>query len=84
MHAQDRENYKHFQKCQAYQAAQELKATGKVKHIGISFHDTANILEMILSEHPEIEIVQIMLILIILVLKVRRFMKYVANLINLF
>ena len=27
MHAQDRENYKHFQKCQAYQAAQELKAT---------------------------------------------------------
>ena len=42
MHAQDRENYKHFQKCQAYQAAQELKATGKVKHIGISFHDTAN------------------------------------------
>jgi len=59
MHAQDRENYKHFQKCQAYQAAQELKATGKVKHIGISFHDTANILEMILSEHPEIEIVQI-------------------------
>ena len=59
MHAQDRENYKHFQKCQAYQAAQELKATGKVKHIGISFHDTATILEMILSEHPEIEIVQI-------------------------
>ena len=46
MHAQDRENYKHFQNV-VYQAAQELKATGKVKHIGISFHDTANILEMI-------------------------------------
>ena len=34
---------------------------GKIKHIGISFHDTADVLDMILSEHPEIEIVQIQL-----------------------
>ena len=61
MHAQDRNNYKHFMECNAYKVAQQLKEKGKIKHIGISFHDTADILEMILSEHPEIEIVQIQL-----------------------
>ena len=59
MHAQDRDNYKHFQKCEAYEVAQELKKEGKIKYVGISFHDTADILEMILKDHPEIEIVQI-------------------------
>ena len=61
MHAQDRENYKHFMKCNAYEVAKKLKENGKIKHLGISFHDTADILDMILSEHPEIEIVQIQL-----------------------
>ncbi len=59
MHAQDRTNYKHFMKCEAYEVAKELKSEGKIKHIGISFHDTADVLDMILGEHPEIEIVQI-------------------------
>lgn len=59
MHAQDREHYKKFQKCHAYEIAQDLKSEGKVKHVGISFHDTAEVLDMILTEHPEVEIVQI-------------------------
>ncbi len=59
MHSQDRENYKKFMKCNAYEIGKKLKAEGKIKHLGISFHDTADILEMILNEHPEIEIVQI-------------------------
>lgn len=59
MHAQDRSHYEHFTKCEAYEVAQELKKEGKVKHVGISFHDTAEVLDMILTEHPEVEIVQI-------------------------
>lgn len=59
MHAQDRENYEHFQNCHAYETALELKKQGKIKHLGISFHDTADVLEKILKDHPEIEIVQI-------------------------
>ena len=59
MHAQDRDNYNHFQKCNAYETAMELKKQGKIKHLGISFHDTADVLEKILIDHPEIEIVQI-------------------------
>lgn len=59
MHAQDKEIYKHFTKCHAYQTALKLKEAGKIKHLGISFHDTADVLEMILKEHPKIEVVQI-------------------------
>ena len=36
-----------------------LKASGRVKHIGISFHGTPEMLDDILTKHPEIEIVQI-------------------------
>ncbi len=59
MHAQDRNTYPHFQKTDAYSVACELKKEGKIKHFGISFHDTAEMLEEILTEHPEIDIVQI-------------------------
>jgi predicted aldo/keto reductase-like oxidoreductase len=37
----------------------ELKEKGLVKHIGFSFHDTADVLEQILTEHPEMEFVQL-------------------------
>ena len=59
MHAQDRNNYQKYKRCRAYETALELKKEGKIRHFGISFHDKAEVLDMILSEHPEIEIVQI-------------------------
>lgn len=59
MHAQDRLHFEKFETCRAYEIAQELKQEGKVKHVGISFHDTADVLDMILTKHPEIEVVQI-------------------------
>ena len=59
MHAQDRNNYQKYMRCRAYEIALQLKAEGKIRHFGISFHDKAEVLDMILTEHPEIEIVQI-------------------------
>ena len=59
MHAQGAGNYPHFRKCRAYETAFALKAEGKVRHVGISFHDRAEVLEKILSDYPEIEAVQI-------------------------
>ena len=59
MHAQSRSNYEHFTKCRAYEISNELKKEGKIKHLGLSFHDDAAFLDQILNEHPEIEIVQI-------------------------
>ena len=57
MHEQERNLYTHFQETEAYKVAYELKKEGKIKHLGISFHDTAEVLEKILTEHPEIEVV---------------------------
>ena len=59
MHAQDRNNYQKYKRCRAYETALELKAEGKIRHFGISFHDKADTLKMILTEHPEVEVVQI-------------------------
>ena len=59
MHAQNASVYKKFKSCKAYETALELKNEGKIKHFGISFHDTAEVLDMILSENPQIEVVQI-------------------------
>ena len=59
MHAQDRNVYEKFKKARAYETAFELKAEGKIKHVGLSFHDKAEVLEQILTEYPEIEVVQI-------------------------
>ena len=59
MHAQGATNYPHFKACRAYETAFALKAEGKVRHVGISFHDRAEMLEQILTEYPDIEVVQI-------------------------
>ncbi|MCR4669307.1 MAG: aldo/keto reductase [Clostridia bacterium] len=39
----------------------EKKAKGLVKHVGFSFHDKADVLEDILTGHPEMEFVQLQL-----------------------
>ena len=59
MHALTRDNYDKYQRTHAFEIAQELKAEGKLHHVGLSFHDDAEFLEQILSDHPEVEIVQI-------------------------
>lgn len=59
MHAQGADNYEFFKQCRAYETAFALKEEGKIKHVGISFHDKADVLEQILTEYPQIEVVQI-------------------------
>ena len=59
MHAQDINNYQKYKRCKAYETAYALKEEGLIRHFGISFHDKAEVLDMILTEHPEIEVVQI-------------------------
>ena len=59
MHAQDRNIFEKFKRCGAYETALEFLKEGKIKHFGISFHDRAAVLEQILTEYPQIEVVQI-------------------------
>ncbi len=42
-----------------WEFAQEIKAKGLVKHVGFSLHDTADVLDKILTDHPEMEFVQL-------------------------
>ena len=44
-----------------FEHMQQWKEQGKIRHIAFSFHDTADVLDQILTEHPEVEAVQIAL-----------------------
>ena len=59
MHAQGSGNFPKFKSCRAYETAFALKEQGLIRHVGISFHDKAAVLEEILTEYPQIEVVQI-------------------------
>jgi predicted aldo/keto reductase-like oxidoreductase len=60
-HANSAARHERFKSTRAYDIAQELKAEGKIRHVGMSFHDSARVLDKILTERPEIEVVQLQL-----------------------
>ncbi len=59
LHAQYRGNYDKYKRCKAYEKAFQYKKEGKALHVGISFHDSPDFLDKILTENPEIEVVQL-------------------------
>ncbi len=59
IHSVSKSNYEKYSSCRAFEIVQELKQEGKVKHIGMSFHDSPEMLEEILKAHPELDVVQI-------------------------
>ncbi len=59
MHAQNAGNFPKYVRCRAYETAFALKEEGKIRHVGISFHDKASVLDEILTKYPQIEVVQI-------------------------
>jgi len=61
MHAQDKNSFEKYKEIRAYETSLELLQEGKVRHFGISFHDQADVLDKILTEYPQIEVVQIQL-----------------------
>ncbi len=59
LHSMTRKSYDKAVACNAFEVCKELLAEGKIKHLGMSFHDGPELMEEILSSHPEIEVVQI-------------------------
>lgn len=59
LHNQGAVNYKVSLELDSFSFVKEKKAEGKIRHIGISFHDKAELLDQILTAHPEIEVVQL-------------------------
>lgn len=59
LHAMGKENVKIADQLNAWDFMKQVKAQGRAKHIGFSFHDTPEVLEDILKNHPELEFVQL-------------------------
>ena len=59
LHSLSRTVVDRLDKLGAWEFMGKLKAEGKVKHIGFSFHDTAEMLDELLTAHPEMEFVQL-------------------------
>ena len=58
-HCLTRNSYPKHKECNSFEIVKGLKEQGKIKHIAMSFHDTADVLDMILTEQPCIEAVQL-------------------------
>ncbi len=59
LHDVGQDHYKVYQELDCFQWLSEKKAQGLVKHMGFSFHDNAELLDRVLTEHPEMEFVQL-------------------------
>jgi len=59
MHAIKADYYEKYTRTHAFEIARQLKEEGKIRHLGMSFHDTADVLDRILTERPELEFVQL-------------------------
>lgn len=61
LHGIEAAMYPKYEEFDCFNWLLEKKAQGLVKHAGFSFHDTPELLDEILTKHPEMEFVQIQL-----------------------
>ena len=61
LHAVNAATYETAKQTDAFGELAALKSEGLTRHIGLSFHDSAEVLDRILKEHPEMEYVQLQL-----------------------
>ena len=59
LHALNAKYLEKAEKLGVFQYLLEKKAEGKIKKLGFSFHDSAEVLDRILTRHPEMEFVQL-------------------------
>lgn len=59
LHDIGQDHYKVYTELDCFRWLQEKKQQGLVKHIGFSYHDNAELLDQMLTEHPEMEFVQL-------------------------
>ncbi len=61
LHAIQRSNVQKYEDYHIWEFAAELKRKGLIKHYGFSFHSDPELLEELLTKHPEVEFVQLQL-----------------------
>ena len=53
--------YEIAQRFSTFEYLESQKTAGRIKRMGFSFHDTADVLDRILTDHPEVDFVQLQL-----------------------
>lgn len=51
--------YNQCEELRGFEFLQQKKDEGVVKHIGFSFHDTPELMDKIITEHPDVDVVQL-------------------------
>ena len=59
LHNVNERTYETVRQFDCFAFATRMKEEGKIKHLGFSFHDKAELLDQVLTEHPEVEFVQL-------------------------
>lgn len=61
LHSIEKSHYPTYEKYHCFDFIKKMKEQGKIKYIGFSFHDDAEFLDKVLTEHPEMDFVQLQL-----------------------
>ena len=61
LHDVGEDHYKKYTEFGSFEWLAKKKEAGLVKHMGFSYHDGADLLDRVLTEHPEVEFVQLQL-----------------------
>ena len=61
LHCVDAASYEIAKRLDTFGFLQQKKAEGAIRRLGFSFHDKADVLDRVLTEHPEAEFVQLQL-----------------------
>ncbi len=61
LHALQENNYKIYDEYHLWDYVKELKEKGLIKHYGFSFHASPELLDELLTAHPDVELVQLQL-----------------------
>ncbi|MBQ6363577.1 MAG: aldo/keto reductase [Lachnospiraceae bacterium] len=61
LHAMNRDNAKKYEEYGIWDFVKEMKEKGLIRHYGFSFHDSPEVLNELLTKHPDAEFVQLQL-----------------------
>lgn len=59
LHSLMKNNYKKYEKFGLWDFVREQKEKGLIKHYGFSYHDGPELLDQLLTEHPDVDFVQL-------------------------
>ena len=59
LHSLETQSFQKYERLDCFRFLEDKKQAGYIRHIGFSFHDTPELLDRVLTDHPEMEFVQL-------------------------